>query len=67
MPPNYRSEPFAEWDNMKMFKDLNNSKDMVFDVKKQLNDVVDLTLWQRAEEMNGMSCGFRQPKAGFCW
>jgi hypothetical protein len=65
MPPNYRSEPFAEWDNMKMLKDLNNSKDMVFDVKKQLNDVVDLTLWQRAQGMSGMSCGFRQPKAGF--
>ncbi len=48
-----------------MLKDLNNSKDMVFDVKKQLNDVVDLTLWQRAQGMSGMSCGFRQPKAGF--
>jgi hypothetical protein len=31
---------------MKILEDLSNSKNMVFSVKKLLNDGMDLTLWQ---------------------
>jgi hypothetical protein len=32
---------------MKIFEDLSSSKNMVFDVKKLLNVVLDLSLWRR--------------------
>jgi hypothetical protein len=48
LPPDHHSELYAEFKKCEDFFDgLSNSKNMVFNVKKLLNDGVDLTLRQR--------------------
>jgi hypothetical protein len=49
---------------MKMFENLNNSKNMVFNGKKLLNDGVDLIYGEEVERsnpsrMSGRCCGLR--------
>ncbi len=55
---------------MKIFKDLSNIKNMVFNVEKMLTNSMELKLWQWGGRSNpsGMSsryCGFRLLKASF--
>jgi hypothetical protein len=50
LPLNHHLELCAEWKNMKISEGLSNSKNMVFNTKKLINNGVDLTLWRRGEK-----------------
>jgi hypothetical protein len=49
LSPNHHFKLCVEDKNIKIFEDLSNSKNMVFDVKNLLNDDVDLTAKGRKE------------------
>ncbi len=50
MPPNYHPELYAGQNKPKIAEDLSNSKNMVFNVKKLLNDGESLMLWRRGRK-----------------
>ncbi len=64
----HRSELCAGQHHMKMYKDLSNSRKMAFNMKKLLNDIMDLALWRRDGRKRrcmwneGSSCRFLLPK-----
>ncbi len=54
LPPMHRWELCAGQQHTNMCKDLSNSKNLVFNMKKPVNDVVDLTPLLNRSDMSGM-------------